>query len=503
MKKLFLTLLFCLFCLAALVGCAHTHDYTPGNPSGATCTAPGFVRYTCSCGDHYDTEVAPALGHEMTKTEAVAVACDTDGNPAYYTCSRCEKHFADEAGETELAPADLVIPAGHRTVSHPSKLPHRFEDGNFDYFECTLCAGIFWDAGCTQPTTIEDVTVRSEFNLVDFVVEVEAGRDPVILQLTDPQFNNATQMEERAFAPMRETILATNPDLILVTGDIVYGKYDHDGLAFAAFVEFMESFGIPWAPVFGNHENEANIGVDWQCEQLENAEHCLFKRGTLTGNGNYTVAVAQGDRLARVFYMLDSNGCTSPSAASADKVKKSEGFAEDQITWYTDHIRTLREAAPDVKISFAFHIQPAIFTEALKGYGNYFPVYLDQKGDGSTGIIGLQVPTVWDKNFTVWKGLKSLGVDSIFVGHEHCISASLVYEGVRLQFGQKSSTYDRHNWIIGGRLGNGWNSETNSWDPPTGAVSIIGGTVNKISAEDGSLLPAEIYLCGDITLPSK
>lgn len=503
MKKLTLTLALCLFALAALVGCSHTHAYTPGNPSVATCTDASVVRYTCTCGDFYDAEVSAALGHEMTKTDAVAVTCDTDGNPAYYTCSRCEKHYADEVGETELAPADLVIPAGHQTIHHPVRMPHRFEDGNFDYFECTLCAGVYWDAGCTQPTTIEDVTLLSEFNLVDFVVEVEEGRDPVVLQLTDPQFIDATHIEARAFAYMRETILATKPDLILVTGDLIYGKYETTGESFSAFVAFMDSFGIPWAPVFGNHDNELPQGVDWQCEQFDNAEHCLFKRGDLTGNGNYTVAVAQGDRLSRVFYMLDSNGCAAPSAASEGKVKKTPGFAEDQIAWYTRHIRTLREAVPDIKISFAFHIQPAIFTEALKGYGNYFPVYLDKKGDGSIGIIGLQVPTEWDKDFTVWNGLKALGVDSIFVGHEHCISASLVYEGVLLQFGQKSSTYDRHNWIIGGRLGNGWNSETNSWDPPTGAVSIIGGTVNKISAEDGSLLSPYIYLCGNITLPSK
>ena len=195
--------------------------------------------------------------------------------------------------------------------------------------------------------------------------------------------------------------------------------------------------------------------------------------------------------------MLDSNGCTSPSAASAGKVKKSEGFAQDQIDWYTADILALREAAPDVKISFAFHIQPAVATRAFKGYGTTFPVYLEEEGDGGIGIIGVQVPTVWDTDLAVWEGLKSLGVDSVFVGHEHCISASVVYDGIRLQFGQKSSSYDRHNWTLNGKLGNSWNNATNNWDPPAGAVSIVGGTVNPISREDGALLAPYIYLCGE------
>lgn len=497
MKKLSILLCLCVFLLIALAGCAHTHEYTPSTPTVATCELASIVRYTCTCGNYYDTEVSPALGHVMTKTEAVAVTCDTDGNPAYYTCSRCEKHYADEAGTTALTESELVIPAGHRTTHHNSKEPVRFDNGNWEYWECTLCGGLYLNADCTWETTLDEVTILSPFNIPDFVVDVEEGRDPVILQLTDPQFRDTTQMEERAFAPMRETIEKVNPDLILVTGDIVYGKYDHDGVAFAAFVTFMDSFGIPWAPVFGNHDNEANIGVDWQCEQLENAEHCLFKRGELTGNGNYTVGIAQGDNLLRVFYMLDSNGCSAPSPASEGKVKKTAGFAQDQIDWYTADIMRLYEADPTVKISFAFHIQPAIAAEALGEYGSSFPIYLEEAGNNSVGIIGVQVPTEWDKNLSVWNGLKALGVDSLFVGHEHCISASIVYDGVRLQFGQKSSSYDRHNWRLNGKLGNSWNSATNNWDPPAGAVSILGGTVNKISAADGSLLTPYIYLCGE------
>jgi DNA repair exonuclease SbcCD nuclease subunit len=66
--------------------------------------------------------------------------------------------------------------------------------------------------------------------------------------------------EERCFGFIREIIETISPDLILIAGDLVYGEFDHDGTALLAFIEFMESFAIPWAPVFGNHETESDMG---------------------------------------------------------------------------------------------------------------------------------------------------------------------------------------------------------------------------------------------------
>ena len=62
-----------------------------------------------------------------------------------------------------------------------------------------------------------------------------------------------------------------------MTGDIIYGEFDDKGTSLINLINAMESFGIPWAPVFGNHEQESMKGADWQSEQLENAEHCLSR----------------------------------------------------------------------------------------------------------------------------------------------------------------------------------------------------------------------------------
>ena len=352
---------------------------------------------------------------------------------------------------------------------------------------------------------------------LDFVIDIEEGREPVILQLTDPQIIDASQeryeerlgssaeeywakdkMDERCFDYLRETVEATNPDLILMTGDLVYGSFDDDGSAFLALIEVMESFKIPWAPVFGNHENECGLGADWQCEQLENAEHCLFLQRTLTGNGNYNIGITQGGKLKRVFFMLDSNGCSDMGRKTLENghSKTSNGFGDDQIAWYTQVAENINNVYPGVKYSFAYHIQQEIFRTAYTKYGmvdsntKNNPINIDtaeNKAETDFGYIGRDLKGPWDEDFAVYNGMKSLGTDSIFVGHEHCNSASVVYDGVRFQFGQKSSTYDRANY----------KKSDGSIVGASSAVgdAIIGGTVMKMSEADGSFTDAYIYYC--------
>ena len=50
--------------------------------------------------------------------------------------------------------------------------------------------------------------------------------------------------EDRVYKYIRETVAATNPDLILVSGDIVYGEFDDDGHLLKEFVQFMEGFDM-------------------------------------------------------------------------------------------------------------------------------------------------------------------------------------------------------------------------------------------------------------------
>lgn len=364
------------------------------------------------------------------------------------------------------------------------------------YASCCLFSGCA--SSCNEPQDNSVIDNAEQF--VDFVVDVPTGRDIRVLQLTDiqtldfSQKRYETRVESNEVADtyngyekyVGQVIEGYKPDFIIMTGDNTYGEFDDNGEQHLKLIQFMDSFQIPWAPVFGNHDIESNMGADWQSEQFENATYCLFKQRELTGNGNYCVGLRQGGKLKRVFYMLDSNGsghASKRSLANGHTVTTA-GFGDDQIEWYTQSITALKGEFPNVTISMAFHIQFAMFETALEEYG-YFPstirnnpIDLDQlpsaKEKGDFGYIGGSAHSDWDRNLTVWNSIKTLGIDSVFVGHEHSNSSSVEYEGVRLTFGQKSSTFDSHNVNEKG--------------------AVVGGTYINLSKLDGTISDAGLYL---------
>ena len=240
---------------------------------------------------------------------------------------------------------------------------------------------------------------------------------------------------------------------------MTYGSFDDTGSTLLWLCRLMDSFSIPWAPVFGNHDNESKIGVDRQCRILEESRYCIFKRGSVSGNGNYTVGVAIGDELIRVLYMTDSNGC---SASDDQAVIKTRGIYPDQL----ERIRlsanaVLKAQNKPVKGFMAFHIHVDVFAEAerAKGY---------RTDERSSYTIGVDVPAQ-DGDFgckteDLRKGvietgegftdfLKECDVDGVFVGHCHGINTCVQYKDIKWVYGLKTGQYDYHNvGQLGGTL---------------------------------------------------
>ncbi|MBQ7948250.1 MAG: metallophosphoesterase [Clostridia bacterium] len=508
----------------------HVHTMTKTAAKAATCEKEGNIAYwyCAGCEKYFadakgkeeialEDTVVEITAHDPVFVSGITPTCLMNGKKEYYDCSTCTQIFADEACTKVLGWGELLLSKTSHDMTHHEEVPVvGAENGVLEHWTCNVCEKYFADEKGTQQITAEDTIKYSVLGIPDFIVEVPEGRDPVVLQLSDTQIIDAgqaregregvdyafwatDQIEERCYDYVTEVIEATDPDFIIITGDVIYGEFDDNGSVWLSFIEFMESFEIPWSPVFGNHDNESKMGVDWQCEQLENAEHCLFEQKELTGNGNYSVGIVQGGEIKRVFYMLDSNGCGNVSAESLANghTTTAVGFGKNQIEWYTDQIEILKEYSPDTKISFAYHIQQAIFEDAYAKYGfdqseEYQNINIDRlenKAEGDFGYIGRQLKGPWDTNKSVYNGMKALGVDSIFVGHEHCNSASVVYDGIRFQFGQKSSEYDRFNCISADGVITGGYSKT--------GTSLIGGTVIVLSETDGAIEDAYIYYCSD------
>ena len=108
----------------------------------------------------------------------------------------------------------------------------------------------------TNEETTEIIKENEALEMVDFIVSVPEGREPVILQLTDPQIIDASQARTadrlggllpdywgadkknvRCYDFLREIITNTDPDLIIVTGDIIYGEFDDSGKSLLEFIQ--------------------------------------------------------------------------------------------------------------------------------------------------------------------------------------------------------------------------------------------------------------------------
>ena len=144
------------------------HDAVP-----KSCNTPGSSAYwSCSeCGKFFDDEqctheiaanswVIPA-SHNLTHSNAAAANCTTDGNIEYWYCTVCNKYFSDAEGTTEITQAETVV-AAHHTLTKHDKVPATCTTaGSIAYWECTVCGKLFWDDAGTQETTLADTVEQA------------------------------------------------------------------------------------------------------------------------------------------------------------------------------------------------------------------------------------------------------------------------------------------------------------------------------------------------------
>lgn len=297
---------------------------------------------------------------------------------------------------------------------------------------------------------------------MDFKLNIHHDGDIRILQITDMQIIDANQRrfpdrikgwsvtawvpennEKNLYSHIRYLKEETNPDLILITGDIIYGEFDDAGTSFVEFCDFMDSLEVPWAPIYGNHDNESEKGIDWQCETFANAKYSLFARGSVFGNSNYSIGIYQKDVLQRIILMMDSNGC--------GKRAISQGLREDQIQWAKD---TAAEY-PDIPTFVCFHIPTADFSDALIAAGyqekadvnkdDYARLEIGSNVPARPGEFGKKYEPLVTPSLRLMPMFKECHTDGVFTAHNHITNFSVVNEGIRFTFGLKTGLYDYYD----------------------------------------------------------
>ena len=128
-------------------------DFTIDQP--ATCTEDGVKSIHCkNCTATKDSEVIQALDHNLEKIEKEEATCTEGGYEGYWSCTNCQKLFADEGGTTEIL-SPVEIPAyGHALEKAEKKEATCTEGGYESYWKCKTCQKLFADEGGTTEILI-------------------------------------------------------------------------------------------------------------------------------------------------------------------------------------------------------------------------------------------------------------------------------------------------------------------------------------------------------------
>lgn len=318
-------------------------------------------------------------------------------------------------------------------------------------------------------TTNEFWLSTSPYRLEDTVIlQKDPNKDFKILNLTDVQLSDTLDIGKRSYTEetIKKLVEQEKPDLITLTGDQTWTAAQKQSVKY--LVKLMDSFKIPWAPVFGNHDSEGNADKNWIADQYMKSEYCLFKKGpnNIGGVGNYIINIMEGDKIVQSLIMIDSGQGRSyeadpdmknPIYMYADALDNENNqeyilnddgsrqktmvgtdydfITETQVQWYKWAINGAKEVNKGVmpeSIAF-FHI-------ALP---EYYYAYLEWKESGYDPAIGFGEkrekvcsPKV---NTGLFAAMKELGsTKNVVVGHDHINTYSVLYQGIRLTYGLKT-----------------------------------------------------------------
>ena len=277
---------------------------------------------------------------------------------------------------------------------------------------------------------MNDSEYWSEYDVFDIadITAVEAGDDGfTILQLTDLHYH-LPHMTSQTDGIVSRLVEESNPDFIVITGDSVYGPTNVMYTKHVA--ELMDSFKIPWAIVYGNHDDEGKADKYWMGNVYENAEYCVYENGpcNIGGTGNYVVNITKNGQPFYSLIMMDSNRETQYNGN-----KEYGSFTPSQVSWYGWVQQGLKDSGYDKSMMF-FHIP---FPEFLDAYE-----YWEQNGFDSEIGSGSKNEDVCSATYNPGmfeKILEKGATTHVFVGHDHVNDYNVNYQGVTLSYGVKSS----------------------------------------------------------------
>ncbi len=266
----------------------------------------------------------------------------------------------------------------------------------------------------------------------------EPGKDFVVLNLADVQMTDSEYYEgmgEESEAMITKLVEEQKPDLITLTGDNAWGT-----LAYINLVNFIDSLGIPWAPVMGNHDGQNTLSEFWCSYLFYQAENCLWKFGPEDmGYGNYIINVEENGEVIHTIFMMDTHNNGTWTDENGNEVSGYDHLWDNQIEWYRWALNGI-EQTEGKKVESSVFIHIPVFemkTVWQEYYDSETDTYTGPYADASYGV-NHEIPSPGAINNHFMDDVVELGsTKNIIFGHEHSCNSSILYEGVRLTYSMK------------------------------------------------------------------
>ncbi|MDE7263161.1 MAG: metallophosphoesterase family protein [Anaeroplasmataceae bacterium] len=267
-----------------------------------------------------------------------------------------------------------------------------------------------------------------------------------LLQLTDIHLggsNFSIQKDTKALQAVYKLIEYTKPDLVIVTGDLVFplgimSFSFNNNAPIMQFASFMRNTGIPWAFTYGNHDTESlavlsEKEVDKLFQQLsfKNSRNLLYpyKQPDIYGRNNQIIEIrGKNDQLIQALFLLDSNSYIDKGINQYDYIH------DDQVDWYKKGIQDLSDKEGRLISSMAFFHMP------LNEYKEAYTLYKQNSKEViyHFGKIGEKNEEICDSKYhsKLFEIAVELGsTKAMFCGHDHLNNIALSYKGIFLSYG--------------------------------------------------------------------
>lgn len=269
-------------------------------------------------------------------------------------------------------------------------------------------------------------------------LEKDPNEDFVILNLADIQISDNEEtfaQYDYAEAMIAKLVEEQQPDLITLSGDNAW-----DTVSYCHLVEVIDSYGIPWAPVMGNHDGQGCISEFWCGYLFNEAENCLWKFGPYDmGYGNYIINIVENGEIIHTLFMMDTHDDGTWTNEDGAEVSGYDHLWENQIEWYEWAVKGIEKIeGHTVESSVIIHIP--VF-EVREVWEEFYDIENDcwtgEYADKAQGVIHeTPCPGAVNNHFTD-KMLELGSTKNVIFGHDHVCNASINYEGIQLTYSLK------------------------------------------------------------------